>query len=112
MAAIYWGLVSLRAQVASQEQNLELAKKLYSDNKRRVEIGTLAPIEIIRAEAEVAARDADLTAAQTEVQLQETLLKDAISVKASAAPPCCTPGSCPPTKSWSTRPRCSSRSRF
>ena len=86
VAGIYWGLVSLRAQVESQRQNLALAKKLYSDNKRRVEIGTLAPIEIIRAEAEVAAREADLTAAQTEVQLQETILKDAISVNGIASP--------------------------
>ena len=86
VAGLYWGLVSLRAQVASQEQNLELAKKLYNDNKRRVEIGTLAPIEIIRAEAEVAAREADLTAAQTEVQLQESLLKDAISVNGIGSP--------------------------
>ena len=86
VAGIYWGLVSLRTQVESQSQNLELAKKLYEDNKRRVEIGTLAPIEIIRAEAEVAAREADLTAAQTEVQLQETLLKDAISVNGISSP--------------------------
>lgn len=86
VAGIYWGLVSLRAQVESQTQNLELARKLYRDNKRRVEIGTLAPIEIIRAEAEVAAREADLTAAQTEVQLQETVLKDAISVTGIASP--------------------------
>ena len=86
VATIYWGLVSLRAQVDSQTQNLELARKLYEDNKRRVEIGTLAPIEIIRAEAEVAAREADLTAAQTEVQLQETVLKDAISVTGIASP--------------------------
>lgn len=86
VAGIYWGLVSLRAQVESQRQNLELAQKLYQDNKRRVEIGTLAPIEIIRAEAEVAARESDLTAAQTEVQIQETLLKDAISVNGIASP--------------------------
>ena len=86
VATIYFGLVSLRAQVDSQTQNLELARKLYEDNKRRVEIGTLAPIEIIRAEAEVAAREADLTAAQTEVQLQETVLKDAISVTGIASP--------------------------
>lgn len=86
VAGIYWGLVSLRAQVESQRQNLALAQKLYSDNKRRVEIGTLAPIEIIRAEAEVAAREADLTAAQTEVQLQETILKDALSVNGIASP--------------------------
>ncbi len=86
VAGIYWGLVSLRAQAESQEQSLELAKKLYRDNKRRVEIGTLAPIEIIRAEAEVAAREADLTSAQTSVQLQETVLKDAISVSGIASP--------------------------
>lgn len=86
VAGIYWGLVSLRAQVESQVQNLALARKLYEDNKRRVEIGTLAPIEIIRAEAEVAARESDLTAAQTEVRLQETILKDAISVNGLASP--------------------------
>ncbi len=86
VAGIYWGLVSLRAQVESQLQNLELARNLYRDNKRRVEIGTLAPIEIIRAEAEVAAREADLTGAQTEVQLQETIFKDAVSVNGIASP--------------------------
>lgn len=86
VAGIYWALVSLRAQVESQRQNLALAQNLYSDNKRRVELGTLAPIEIIRAEAEVAAREADLTLAQTAVQLQETVLKDAISVTGIASP--------------------------
>lgn len=86
VASLYWGLVSLRAQVESQVQNLELAKKLYRDNKIRVEVGTLAPIEIIRAEAEVAAREADLTAAETELQLQETILKDALSVNGIASP--------------------------
>lgn len=84
--ALYWGLVTLRAQVDSQRENLQLARKLYDDNKRRVEIGTLAPIEIVRAEAEVAAREADLTAAETEVRLQETLLKDALSVSGIAGP--------------------------
>ncbi len=84
--ALYWGLVTLRAQVDSQRENLQLARKLYNDNKRRVEIGTLAPIEIVRAEAEVAAREADLTAAETEVRLQETLIKDALSVNGMASP--------------------------
>ncbi len=84
--ALYWGLVTLRAQVDSQRENLQLAQKLYNDNKRRVEIGTLAPIEIVRAEAEVAAREADLTAAETEVRLQETLIKDALSVNGMASP--------------------------
>ncbi len=86
VALLYWGLVSLRSQSESQSENLELAKQLYRDNVRRVEIGTLAPIEIVRAEAEVAAREADLTSAVTEVKLQETLIKDAISINGLGSP--------------------------
>jgi outer membrane protein TolC len=59
---------------------------LYSDNKKQVEIGTLAPIEIVRAEAEVASREQDLTVAQTNVLQQETLLKNLISRNGIASP--------------------------
>ena len=83
---LYWDLVSLRSNVDATRQALDLAGKLYDDNKRRVEIGTLAPIEIVRAEAEVAARQEDLTVAETQVKLQETLLKNAISVNGVASP--------------------------
>ena len=51
-----------------------------------MEIGTLAPIEIVRAEAEVASREQDLALADTRVQLQETLLKNAISTNGLASP--------------------------
>jgi outer membrane protein TolC len=46
----------------------------------------LAPIEIVRAEAEVAAREQDLTLAVTRVQLQETTIKNAISKNGLASP--------------------------
>jgi outer membrane protein TolC len=83
---LYWDLVSFINNVDSQREALRLAQKLYEDNKRRVEVGTLAPIEIVRAEAEVAAREQDLTMAETNVQLQETLIKDAISKNGLASP--------------------------
>jgi outer membrane protein TolC len=84
--SLYWDLVSFRNDVESQQEGLRLAQKLYEDNKRRVEVGTLAPIEIVRAEAEVAAREQDLTLAETRVQLQETLIKNAISKNGLASP--------------------------
>ena len=83
---LYWDLVSLRANADAAREALGLSQKLYEDNKRRVEIGTLAPIEIVRAEAEVAARQEDLTIAETQILLQETLLKDAISVNGINSP--------------------------
>jgi len=65
--------------VRVKRQAVELAEKLYSDNKKQVGIGTLAPIEIVRAEAEVARTQQDLTNAETQVLEQETVLKNALS---------------------------------
>ncbi len=86
VTTLYWDLVSLRAAADASRESLGLAQKLYADNKRRVEIGTLAPIEIVRAEAEVAAREEELTIADTRIQLQETLFKNALSVNGVASP--------------------------
>ncbi len=83
---LYWDLVSFMEDVRVKDQSLELARKLYNDNRRQVEIGTLAPIEIVRAEAEVAARQQDLTISQTQVQQQETILKNALSKTGVASP--------------------------
>ena len=83
---LYWDLVSFNEDVRVKQQSLQLAQKLLNDNKRQVEIGTLAPIEIVRAEAEVAAREQDLTVSQTQVQQQETILKNALSKSGVASP--------------------------
>jgi len=76
---LYYDLVAFRDNVRVAERSLALAQKTLSDNKRQVEIGTLAPIEVVRAESEVAARQQDLIFAQTNVQKQQTLLKTALA---------------------------------
>ncbi|MCI0354014.1 MAG: TolC family protein, partial [Acidobacteria bacterium] len=62
-----------------RERSRALAEKTLSDNRKQVEIGTLAPIEIVRAESEVATRNQELIVAQTNLQLQQLLIKNAIT---------------------------------
>jgi outer membrane protein TolC len=76
---LYSDLVSFTEEVKVRRQALTLSEKLYNDNRKQVEIGTLAPIEIVRAEAEVAQRQQELTQAETQVLQQETILKNYIS---------------------------------
>jgi outer membrane protein TolC len=76
---LYWDLVSFNENVKVKQQSLAYSERLYSDRKKEVEIGTLAPIEIVRAEAEVARNQQDLTIAETQVLQQETILKNQLS---------------------------------
>lgn len=76
---MYWNLVFAREDVKVKMRSVELAQKLLNDNKRQVEIGTLAPIEVVRAEAEVARTGQDLIVSQTFLLQQQTLLKNAIT---------------------------------
>jgi len=82
----YWNLVSYNEDVKVRRQALTLAEKLYNDNKKQVEIGTLAPIAIVQAEAEVAARQQDVVVSETQVLQQETVLKNALSRTGVASP--------------------------
>jgi outer membrane protein TolC len=83
---LYWDLVSFNEQVKVAEQALATSQKLYDDNKRQVEVGTLAHIAIVQAEAEVASREQDLTVARTNVLQQETIIKNALSKNGVASP--------------------------
>src|SRR5947208_9019275 len=83
---LYWDLVSFNEVVKVNQQAVDLNQKLLSDNKKQVEIGTLAPIEIVRAEAELATAEQDLTISQTRVLQQETILKNALSHNGVASP--------------------------
>ena len=83
---LYWDLVSFNEVVTVNQQAVDLNQKLLSDNKKQVEIGTLAPIEIVRAEAELATAQQDLTISQTRVLQQETILKNALSRNGVASP--------------------------
>jgi len=73
---LYWDLVASREQVRAAEQALAVAERLRDDNAKQVQIGTLAPLDVVAAEAEVAARRRDLIAAQTNEQLREVQLKN------------------------------------
>ncbi|MBM3746241.1 MAG: TolC family protein [Acidobacteria bacterium] len=73
---LYWDLASLNEDVKVRRQTLERAEKLLSDNQAHVEAGTRAPIEVVRARAEVARSRRDLIAAESLVRQQETVLKD------------------------------------
>ena len=69
-----------------KQQALALADKLYNDNKKQVEIGTLAPIEIVSAEAQVARRQQELTASETRLLQQETVIKNVLSKNGVESP--------------------------
>jgi outer membrane protein len=82
----YWLLVSANEDVEVKRKALALSQKLYSDNQKQVDVGSLAPIEIVRAEAEVAADQQALVTSQTTVLQQETILKNALSRNGLANP--------------------------
>ncbi len=83
---LYWDLVSFNEDMKVRQQAVALAEKLYNDNKKQVEIGTMAPIEIVKAEAEVAQRQQELIVSETQLLQQETILKNALSRTGVASP--------------------------
>jgi outer membrane protein TolC len=81
---LYWDYLSFKENVRVAEKALAFSEKLLSDNKRQVEIGTLAPIEVVRAESEVASDQQNLIVAQTSLQQQAELIKTALARKVDA----------------------------
>jgi outer membrane protein TolC len=76
---MYWDLVYAYENVRVQKEQLTFAQKTLSDNRKQVEIGTLAPIEVVRAQSTVATNQQTLTLALTNLQLQQLLMKNALS---------------------------------
>jgi outer membrane protein TolC len=76
---IYWDLVNAYENVKVQEEALRFAERTLSDNRKQVEIGTLAPIEIVHAQSQVATAQQQLIVAQTNLQYQQLLMKNAIT---------------------------------
>src|SRR5262245_24735373 len=71
----YWDLVFARNSVDVAQRALELADKLVEDNRARVEVGTLAPLDIVQAEAESANRRQTLAVAEAALATAELALK-------------------------------------
>ncbi|HLZ91791.1 MAG TPA: TolC family protein [Candidatus Acidoferrum sp.] len=75
----YWELVYARENVKVEEQAVAVSEKLYNDNVKQLQIGTMAPLDVTRAEAQLASDRQNLIVSQT-VQLQDQqILKNAIS---------------------------------
>src|SRR5438128_5085174 len=80
----YWDLAADSEAIFAAEQNLEVAQRLDDDTKARLQIGTVAPIELATTASAVAAAQRDLIIAKTEFQLDETQLKRLLSKKIDA----------------------------
>jgi outer membrane protein len=76
---IYWDLVNAYEDLKVRQHSVALSETTLNNNKKQVEIGTLAPIEIVRANSDLATNQQQLIVSQTNLLLQQTLMKNAIS---------------------------------
>ncbi len=76
----YWNLVYSIEILKVRKQSFDLAQDLLEKNKRAVEVGTMAPIEILNAQSEVATREADILDAEATVKNNEDILKTIINL--------------------------------
>lgn len=83
---LYWDLVALNSDVRVKEEALSAAKRLYEDNKSQVEVGTLAPLQLTQAAAEVARTNQDLINSQSLVAQQELILKNVLTKSGAGDP--------------------------
>ncbi len=81
---LYWDLVSFIDAVRIKEQALATSQKLYDDDRKMAQVGALPAVELTRAAAQVSVGKEDLLFAQTNVQQQEIVLKNALSRNAMA----------------------------
>lgn len=75
----YWELVYARESVKVQEAAVAVSQKLYEDNKKQLEIGTMAPLDVLTAESQLATDQQNLIVAQTTKLQDETVLLNAIT---------------------------------
>lgn len=71
----YWDLVFAINNLAAQRQSLDLARRLLADNEKRVQIGTMAPIDIVEAQSEVARNRESVIVAEAAIQQAEDRLR-------------------------------------
>ncbi len=71
----YYDLTYAIGSLAVQRQSLELAQQSLKDNRARVEIGTMAPLDIVQAEAEVATREESVILAEAAIERAQDNLR-------------------------------------
>src|SRR6202042_3187617 len=75
----YWELVYDRENVKVEEAAVGVSQELYSDNKKQLEIGTMAPLDVLTAESQLATDQQNLIVAQTNKLQQETVMLNDIA---------------------------------
>jgi len=76
---IYWGLVQAYEDVQARERALDQSNQLLTDNKKQLEIGTMAPLDVVNAESSVATDQQGLISAQSALNYQQEIIKQAIA---------------------------------
>jgi len=76
---IYWGLVSAYEDEQSKERALAQSTQLTNDNRRQLQIGTLAPLDVVNSDSAVAADQQALVASQSNLEYQQLIMKQAIA---------------------------------
>jgi outer membrane protein TolC len=77
----YWDLAAFQLNVKVAEDSLGVSKELLAENRKQETIGTMSNLDVVTAESQVAASQRDLILAQTNLEQQETTLKQLISKK-------------------------------
>ena len=76
---MYWDLVYAYENVRVQEESLTYAQKALDDSKRQAQVGTAPPIQVVSSQSTVATDQQNLIVAQNNLQLQQLLMKNALS---------------------------------
>lgn len=76
---LYYGLAADYEDIRAKQSAFTVAQQFYQNNKKQVELGTMAPLDITTAEAQVASSQQDLVISQTNLQQQEIQLKNVLS---------------------------------
>jgi outer membrane protein len=76
---IYWQLAADYEDVQAKERGLEQSSRLASDNRKQLQIGTLAPLDVLNADNQVSTDTQALITSQTALEYQQLIMKQAIS---------------------------------
>jgi outer membrane protein TolC len=76
---IYWGLVSAYEEVQSKQRALDQSTSLEKDDEKQLQIGSMAPLDVVNAKSETSSDQQTLIAAQNTLEYQQLVMKQAIS---------------------------------
>jgi outer membrane protein TolC len=76
---IYWNLVSSYEDLQAKERALEQSKKVADDDRKQLQIGTMAPLDVVTADSSVAADQQALISSQSSLNYEQQIIKQAIA---------------------------------